>query len=452
MAPGPAVRPAARGALHGPVGEHWDWWRVVEAIASIALGVALLAWGVPLVAGEDWSGIGAVFSELSPWQVVVLGLVWQFGLWIHTIALCAALPGLSSPRAWFLNQSGSAVSNILPFGGAAGTVLNYSTARVWGFSTSAFLRWAVATNIWDTLGKLVVPALAVLWLVAAGATSPEALVSAAVAGAVTLGLLVALTWFMLHRDLGMKVIGRLLDTLVRSLHLRRLREEHFADDAVQFRRDLADLVAHAWGRLTVGKAAYALSQAFLLWLCVTWLGGEASPAVVFAAFAAERVLSMAVVTPGATGVVQSALGNLPELFISIFALRAGLVVVVQTALIGSILANSLLVLGLAFTVGGLRHGSQKCGTGTTRLTAMLLAEGDHLEVKDFGALKTRLSVGDDPFELPAAGVHLDDLERSLVVQALRRAGGNQTKAAALLGLNRDQIRYRIEKFGLTATP
>jgi DNA-binding protein Fis len=38
-----------------------------------------------------------------------------------------------------------------------------------------------------------------------------------------------------------------------------------------------------------------------------------------------------------------------------------------------------------------------------------------------------------------------------VVQALNRSGGNQTKAAALLGLNRDQIRYRIEKFGLSAT-
>ena len=76
--------------------------------------------------------------------------------------------------------------------------------------------------------------------------------------------------------------------------------------------------------------------------------------------------------PGATGVLQSALGNLPELFICIFALRAGLVVVVQTALIGSILANSLLVLGLAFVVGGLRHGSQRFGAGTTRMTAILL--------------------------------------------------------------------------------
>lgn len=75
---------------------------------------------------------------------------------------------------------------------------------------------------------------------------------------------------------------------------------------------------------------------------------------------------------GATGVLQSALGNLPELFISIFALRAGLVVVVQTALIGSILANSLLVLGLAFVLGGLRHGVQSFGASSTRMISTLL--------------------------------------------------------------------------------
>ena len=58
------------------------------------------------------------------------------------------------------------------------------------------------------------------------------------------------------------------------------------------------------------------------------------------------------------------------------------------------------------------------------------------------------TVGDGGFALPAEGVNLDDVERSLVVQALERTDGNQTRAAALLGLHRDQIRYRIEKFGL----
>jgi transcriptional regulator with PAS, ATPase and Fis domain len=83
--------------------------------------------------------------------------------------------------------------------------------------------------------------------------------------------------------------------------------------------------------------------------------------------------------------------------------------------------------------------------------AMLLSDAQRLETKDFAALTTTTGSGED-FELPAKGVDLEQLERSLVIQALKRAGGNQTKAAALLGLNRDQIRYRIEKFGLTATP
>ena len=76
--------------------------------------------------------------------------------------------------------------------------------------------------------------------------------------------------------------------------------------------------------------------------------------------------------PGATGVLQSALGNLPELFVCIFSLRAGLVTVVQSAIVGSILANSLLVLGLAITVGGLRHGTQRFASEPPRMAATLL--------------------------------------------------------------------------------
>ncbi|MGZ3584409.1 MAG: calcium/proton exchanger, partial [Ktedonobacterales bacterium] len=76
--------------------------------------------------------------------------------------------------------------------------------------------------------------------------------------------------------------------------------------------------------------------------------------------------------PGATGVLQSAIGNLPELFVGIFALRAGLVGVVQAAIAGSILGNSLLVLGLAFFVGGRRFGTQKFSSEAPRTVATLL--------------------------------------------------------------------------------
>jgi Ca2+:H+ antiporter len=76
--------------------------------------------------------------------------------------------------------------------------------------------------------------------------------------------------------------------------------------------------------------------------------------------------------PAATGIVQSAVGNLPELFVAIFALQAGLVVVVQASLIGSILGNALLVLGLAFFAGGAKHGILKFEDQAPRMIAILL--------------------------------------------------------------------------------
>ena len=78
---------------------------------------------------------------------------------------------------------------------------------------------------------------------------------------------------------------------------------------------------------------------------------------------------------GGAGSVQSALGNLPELFVALFALKKGLVGVVKAALIGSVLANSLLVLGLAFFAGGLRNGVQRFNSPRARTVATLTLLG-----------------------------------------------------------------------------
>jgi Ca2+:H+ antiporter len=109
---------------------------------------------------------------------------------------------------------------------------------------------------------------------------------------------------------------------------------------------------------------------------------EATPVLAFAvAAAAIAVLAHLVGTAtsqlgaragsSAAGVVQSALGNLPELFIALFALHEGLVGVVQAALVGSVIANGVLVLGLAFLVGGLRNGRQPFDSPRARIIATL---------------------------------------------------------------------------------
>ena len=75
--------------------------------------------------------------------------------------------------------------------------------------------------------------------------------------------------------------------------------------------------------------------------------------------------------PNATGILQTALGNLPELFVIMFALKAGLFGVVKATIVGSILSNALLVLGLAFVVGGLKHGRQRFAADDVRTLGLM---------------------------------------------------------------------------------
>ncbi len=78
--------------------------------------------------------------------------------------------------------------------------------------------------------------------------------------------------------------------------------------------------------------------------------------------------------PAITGMMQSTLGNLPELFVVIFALQKGELVVAQTAIVGSLFANAMLVLGLVIVVGARRapDGVMRFSHRLPRDTATLL--------------------------------------------------------------------------------
>jgi transcriptional regulator with PAS, ATPase and Fis domain len=65
-------------------------------------------------------------------------------------------------------------------------------------------------------------------------------------------------------------------------------------------------------------------------------------------------------------------------------------------------------------------------------------------VDDVGAAKSP----DSPLSLPSGGVSLKTVEKDLIAQALQAVNGNQTRAAKLLGISRDSLRYRMQKIGL----
>jgi two-component system response regulator AtoC len=87
--------------------------------------------------------------------------------------------------------------------------------------------------------------------------------------------------------------------------------------------------------------------------------------------------------------------------------------------------------------------------------AMILEDSDEITTKYLprGLAADSRPAGDgrrearttEHMRLPADGVSLEDVEMSLVRQALERSGGNQTKAAELLNISRDQLRYRMKK-------
>lgn len=112
--------------------------------------------------------------------------------------------------------------------------------------------------------------------------------------------------------------------------------------------------------------------------------------------------------PGATGILQSALGNLPELFVCIFALRAGLSNVVQAALVGSILGNSLLVFGFALFIGGLKNGTQRFKSEPPKMIATLM-------MLAFAALAIPTLANE--LHTPASG-HINQLDKIVAVVLL----------------------------------
>jgi uncharacterized membrane protein YbhN (UPF0104 family) len=274
-----------------------------EAVAAVTLGVVLLAWGLPRVAGVGWTQIRDVLAQVTIPEIALLTVVWLLGLWVHTISLAAALPGLSHRRAFFLNITGSAVSNLLPLGGTAGSAVNYWSARTWGFSAAAFVRWALVTNIWDVLGRLVVPGVALAWLAGAGLTS-RALTDAAVSASAALVVLLVFTVVALRTQSWARAAGRVADRIARRVGRPPPHGSSYAELAVAAQSSVVGLLAAAWLRLTVGKAGYAVLQAALLWLCLDLVQAQPPLAVVFAAFAVERVLSLAVISPAATGIVE----------------------------------------------------------------------------------------------------------------------------------------------------
>lgn len=261
---------------------------------------------LPLIVGAPWAGVVSVVAELTKRQVLLLALIWFSGIWAYTYVLTAAMPRLTHRRALTLSLTGSAVSNLVPMGGALGIGLNYWMSRTWGYTKPAFALYTFVTNLWDVMAKLSLPALALAALLLSGDVTRPELAHAATLALALLGALMVFVMSALSSERAAAAIGR-WSTPPLQLVYRVFRSSRVLDlesAVVEMRHESLSLLRTGWVQLSLGTVVYSALQLLLLWTSLHMLGTTLTMPEIFAGYALERVLTLVMITPGGTGFVE----------------------------------------------------------------------------------------------------------------------------------------------------
>lgn len=297
------------GQTGTPMGK--SWVRIALSAVSLGLAVTLVVFLPQIVRAltgkqVSWGEIGAVFGQISVPMILLMTAVWLASLLAYTFVLTASLPGLTHLQALTLNAGGSAVSNLLPFGGAMGVALTFAMARGWGFTSRSIVVSTLVTGVWNTLFRFLLPAVGIVALLLAGKVPDPTVASAGWVGVISILAVVAVLAAALYWERAGIALGRFLDALMRLVP-RRLRPPEHAASAMltRLRRDTAEIVRRRWPGLSLGMAAFLIFQWLILLACLHAVGAYPGLAESLAVFALSRVLTTAVVTPSGTGIMEA---------------------------------------------------------------------------------------------------------------------------------------------------
>jgi len=277
--------------------------RVVAGVGSIGLAAVMLVVALPAITGVGWSQIAAQLGALHPARLAVLGLIWFAGLWTYTFVLTGSLPGLRHSQALVLNTTGSAISNVLPFGGAAGVALTFAMAGSWGHSKRAITVSTLVSGAWNVLFRLALPVLGLATLALSGRIPDRRLTTAATVATVVLICAIATAVLVLTLR---RIPGWLRPALRRIASARSLGgRRRVVAEVSQLRLSTVDVVRRGWPRLTLGMVGYLGLQYLLFWACLNATSAHVVASATIAAFGLSRILATTSITPGGIGVTES---------------------------------------------------------------------------------------------------------------------------------------------------
>ncbi|MGH9272495.1 MAG: lysylphosphatidylglycerol synthase transmembrane domain-containing protein [Ilumatobacteraceae bacterium] len=283
--------------------------RVLEVVLSLAVVVALFAFALPAITGSGYAEIFETIGQLTWVEITELSAFWVLVMLVYSGVLTSSLPGLTHPQALVLNFAGSAVSNVVPFGGAVGVAATYTITMSWGLPAQRVTLSILITGIWNVLTKMALPVVALVVLVVSGRSAAGLVVPTLIGLIVLVGGIVVLALILRSEALAV-AIGRLAQRIgERLLRLVRWSRPISLDRIVlDFRHSSIGLIRARWRSLTMWMLAYNLGQYVLLLMCVRMLGATNDRLgwiEVLAAFAFANLLTTVAITPSGVGFVEA---------------------------------------------------------------------------------------------------------------------------------------------------
>lgn len=283
--------------------------RLLEGAASLSVTIIMFLFVVPAVSGAHYSAIWSQISTISIAKLAMLLGIWALGMLAYSGVLVNCLPGLRRPQAVTVTLAGSAVSNVVPFGGAVGVGATYAIDMSWGFSPPTVTLAILVSGVWNVFVKLALPVIAIVLLLASGSDTGR-LVIPAIIGVVALVTAIGALALIMRSEVLATTVGRIGQRLMTPVgrRIHRLAELDVERSVLDFRHHSIGLLRGHWLGITVWVAMFNIIQYLLLLACVRSIGldtHELGWIEVFAAFAFARLLEAIPLTPSGVGFVET---------------------------------------------------------------------------------------------------------------------------------------------------
>lgn len=280
--------------------------RIVEIAGALAITLVIFVRIIPKFLDVEYRDVWAHLADTDIVMLVAMATFWVFTMWCYSGVMVNALPGLTRTQGVVTNFSGSALANVVPFGGAAGIGATYAQSLSWGFDVGSVTLSIIVSGVWNVFAKLGMPIVVLALLGILGHATKGLGLAATIGFGILLAAIVAFSLVFRSERLATTVGGggeRVVNTLRRLV--RRPERTGLSAKVLDFRHQTMGLVKARWRALTIWMVLYKVSQGVLSLMAARAVGIEIGWLEIFAVYTLGELLSTIPLTPGGVGFVEA---------------------------------------------------------------------------------------------------------------------------------------------------